>query len=194
MPESPILRTYSENPIYPLSARYLHIGNTHKLSVFGKNRIMKKRIALLTGLLILSIVGQLLLRPCLADEAKDEEQIVSPDQAKTLELMDTKDLLQEEDEDIKSGNLQGSLYKQLMMMVAFVAVIGAGVWFFCKKMPGRWNLAKGKNIVVTETVNLGPRKLLHIVQLGTKQYLIGSTAENIRLLADVTDSLEQSHE
>ena len=61
-------------------------------------------------------------------------------------------------------------------------------------MPGRWSLAKGKNIVVTETVNLGPRKLLHIVQLGTKQYLIGSTAENIRLLADVTDSLEQSHE
>ncbi|MHC5120460.1 MAG: FliO/MopB family protein, partial [Planctomycetota bacterium] len=130
----------------------------------------------------------------LADEAKDEEQIVSPDQAKTLELMDTKDLLQEEDEDIKSGNLQGSLYKQLMMMVAFVAVIGAGVWFFCKKMPGRWNPGKGKKIVVTETVNLGPRKLLHIVQLGTKQYLIGSTAENIRLLADVTDSLEQSHE
>ncbi|MHC5214780.1 MAG: flagellar biosynthetic protein FliO [Planctomycetota bacterium] len=33
-----------------------------------------------------------------------------------------------------------------------------------------------------------------MVQLGTKQYLIGSTAENIRLLADVTDSLEQSHE
>jgi flagellar biogenesis protein FliO len=61
-------------------------------------------------------------------------------------------------------------------------------------MPGRWNSAKGKNIVVTETVNLGPRKLLHIVQLGTKQYLLSSTTENIRLLADVTESLDQSHE
>ena len=155
---------------------------------------MKKRIALLTGLLAVSIVGQLLLRPCLGNETKNDELVISPDQAKTPELMNTSDLLQEEQEDLKSEDLQGQLYKQLMMMIAFVGVIGAGVWFFCKKMPGRWSLAKGKNIVVTETVNLGPRKLLHIVQLGTKQYLIGSTAENIRLLADVTDSLEQSHE
>ena len=155
---------------------------------------MKKRIALLTGLLVVSIVGQLRVRPCLGEETKNDERIISPDQAKTPELMDTKDLLQEEDEDFKSEDLQGQLYKQLMMMIAFVAVIGTGVWFFCKKMPGRWNPAKGKNIVVTETVNLGPRKLLHIVQVGTKQYLLSSTAENIRLLADVTDSLEQSHE
>ncbi|MHC4525235.1 MAG: flagellar biosynthetic protein FliO [Planctomycetota bacterium] len=155
---------------------------------------MKKRIALLTGLLAVSIVGQLLLRPCLGNETKNDELVISPDQAKTPELMNTSDLLQEEQEDLKSEDLQGQLYKQLMMMIAFVGVIGAGVWFFCKKMPGRWNSAKGKNIVVTETVNLGPRKLLHIVQLGTKQYLLSSTTENIRLLADVTESLDQSHE
>ena len=152
---------------------------------------MKKRIALLTGLLAVSIVGQLLLRPCLGNEIQNDEQILPSDQAKTLELTNTSDLLQEEEEDFKTGDLQGDLYKQLAKMVAFVAVIGAGVWFYCKKMSGRWNPAKGKNIVVTETVNLGPRKHLHIVQLGTKQYLLSSTADNIRLLADVTESLEQ---
>jgi len=154
---------------------------------------MKKRIALLTGLLAVCIVGQLLLRPCLANETKNDEQVASPEQAKTPELMDTKDLFKTEDgqEDFETKGLQGDLYIQLAKMIAFVALIGTGVWFYCKKMSGRWNPAKGKNIIVTETVNLGPRKHLHIVQLGTKQYLLSSTAADIRLLADVTESLEQ---
>ena len=152
---------------------------------------MKKRIALLTGLLAMSIVGQLLLRPCLGGEAKNDELIASPNQEKIPELTNTSDLFDKEEEDSKTGDLQGDLYKQLAKMVAFVAVIGAGVWFYCKKMSGRWNPAKDKNIIVTETVNLGPRKHLHIIQLGTKQYLLSSTAADIRLLADVTESLEQ---
>ena len=99
----------------------------------------------------MSIVGQLLLRPCLGDETKNDELAILPDQAKTPELMSTNDLFEQEsaDEDFKTGDLQGDLYKQLAKMIAFVAVIGAGVWFYCKKMPGRWNMAKGKDIVVT---------------------------------------------
>ena len=155
---------------------------------------MKKRIALLTGLLAISIVGQLLLRPCLGGETNSDEQTLAQEQEKTLELTNTSDLFDEENEDSEFQTSQGDLYKQLMMMIAGVAVVGAGFWFFCKKMPGRWNTAKGKNITVTETVHLGPLKLLHIVQVGTKQYLLSSTPENIRLLTDVTDSLEQDHE
>ncbi|MHC4835115.1 MAG: FliO/MopB family protein [Planctomycetota bacterium] len=155
---------------------------------------MKKRIALLTGLLAISIVGQLLLRPCLGGETNSDEQTLAQEQEKTLELTNTSDLFNEDSDDSKFKDSQDDLYRQLMMMIAFVAVIGAGVWFFCKKMPGRWNTAKGKNITVTETVHLGPRKLLHIVQVGTKQYLLSSTSESIRLLTDVTESLEQDHE
>lgn len=155
---------------------------------------MKKRIALLTGLLAISIVGQLLLRPCLGSEAKNDEQILAADQEQTLELTKTSDLFDEEGDDSKFKGSQGDLYKQMLTMIACVAVIGAGIWLFCKKMPGRWNTAKGKNITVTETVNLGPRKHLHIVQVGTQQYLLSSTADNIRLLTDVTNSLEQGHD
>jgi len=157
---------------------------------------MKKRIALLTGLLVLCIVGQILLRPCLGNETKNNEQILSPDQTKAPELMDTNDLFGEEDkeEGFKTNGLQNQLYKQLAKTVIFVAIVGAGVWFYCKKMSGRWNPTKGKNIIITETVNLGPRKHLHIVQIGTKNYLISSTADTIRLLDDVTESLEQDHE
>lgn len=79
-------------------------------------------------------------------------------------------------------------------MALFITAVGVGVWFFCKKMSCNWAGAKGKNITVTETVSLGPRKLIHIVQIGSKQYLIGSTAENIRLLADVTESVSEIDE
>jgi flagellar biogenesis protein FliO len=155
---------------------------------------MKKRIALLTGLLAMSIVGQLLLRPCLGDETDNDRVTISSDQDKISSLIDPNVLFQEVRDDSGTDGLQGQLYKQLIKMIVFVGIIGAGVWFYCKKMPGRWNLAKGKDIVVTETVNLGPRKLLHIVQVGAKQYLLSSTPDSIRLLADVTESLEHSHE
>ncbi|MHC4855100.1 MAG: hypothetical protein ACYS72_01690, partial [Planctomycetota bacterium] len=72
---------------------------------------MKKRIALLSGLLLVSIVGQLLLRPCLGNETKDGEQIFSSEQDNTSELMGTKDLFEaeQEEEDFKSGDLQSDL-------------------------------------------------------------------------------------
>jgi len=194
MPTAEILRTDPKTPFIPfrhgICTYLIHIS----LVFFRKIRTMKKRIALLSGLLLVSIVGQLLLRPCLGSETENVDLTTSSAQPKTPALMDTRDLLQEDEGDFKSDNLQGQLYQQLIMMIAFVAVIGIGVWFFCKKFSGRWNLAKGKHIIITETVNLGSRKHLHIVQLGTKQYLLSSTPDSIRLLVDVTESLEHGHD
>jgi flagellar biogenesis protein FliO len=45
----------------------------------------------------------------------------------------------------------------------------------------------GKQIRIIETVHLGPRKSVHLLKIGDKQILIGSTNENITKLADVMD-------
>ncbi|MHC5083155.1 MAG: FliO/MopB family protein [Planctomycetota bacterium] len=157
---------------------------------------MKKRILLLSGLLALCIAGQILLRPCLGDRQESAISLAATlEDQKTGDLTDTSDLFTTTDKDPEFTDARGALIKQLFTMIAFVAVIGVGAWFFCKKMACNWTGGKGKNINVTETVSLGPRKLVHIVQIGSKQLLIGSTGDNIRLLADVTDCLqEEPHE
>jgi flagellar biogenesis protein FliO len=39
-----------------------------------------------------------------------------------------------------------------------------------------------------ETTHLGPRKGIHLIQVGTRRLLIASTDETITMLAEVTDS------
>ena len=74
-----------------------------------------------------------------------------------------------------------------MLSVVFVLILGvAGVYMTKKFFP---NIAKlqGKEIKVIETVHLGPRKSMHLVEIGKRKFLIGSTSENITKLADLTD-------
>lgn len=153
---------------------------------------MKKRIALLVGLLALCIAGQVLLRPCLGSDTAGASFADSLEGQKVGDLDSTESLLEKFQETKETDDLQGRLIQQLSLMIAFVAVIGIGAWYFCKKMSCNWASNRGKHITVTETVSLGQRKLLHLVQVGSKQYLLSSTNENIRLLSDVTDTLEET--
>jgi flagellar biogenesis protein FliO len=147
---------------------------------------MKNKILLLTGLLALCIVGQVLLRPCLGSGSTYAQAL---EKEKTADLLDTKDLQSKDLSGFKTDPLHGKLLQQFAMMLLFVAIIGAGAWFLLKKMPARLGTYRSKHITVTETASLGPRKQLHIVQVGSKRFLIASTVENIRLLSDVTGEL-----
>lgn len=144
---------------------------------------MKKKILVMAALLAVTIAGQVMLGSG-SDYAKAVEE------EKTADLLKTEDLAIEKTVDFKTDNLQGKLFQQFGLMILFVAIIGVGAWFVAKKMSGRWGLSRSRHINVAETVSLGPRKLLHIVHVGSKQFLIASTAENIRLLSDVTEVLE----
>jgi flagellar biogenesis protein FliO len=46
----------------------------------------------------------------------------------------------------------------------------------------------GKNVRVLETVHLGSRKTVHLLRVGSRKYLVGSSRERISLLADVTEA------
>jgi flagellar biogenesis protein FliO len=80
------------------------------------------------------------------------------------------------------------LFYKMIFMVLIVVLLGAAVIFISKKLLPKMNLP-GKKIQLTETVHLGPRKSIHLIKIGSKTLLIGSTNENITSLADVTDEL-----
>ena len=75
------------------------------------------------------------------------------------------------------------------MMVSIVLVVGLGVaaLYVSKKVLPRVARMSAKEIRIVETVYLGPRKALHLVEVGHHRLLIGSTHENITPLATVSD-------
>ena len=60
-------------------------------------------------------------------------------------------------------------------------------FFLSKKVLPRVARGSAKEIRVVETVYLGPRKALHLVEVGRRKLLIGSTSESITPLATVGD-------
>jgi len=81
----------------------------------------------------------------------------------------------------------GELFFKMILMVLLVVVFGVIATYLSKKVLPRFTHLPGKKIRVIETVYLGPRKAVHLLKIGNRQFLIGSTNENITRLADVTD-------
>lgn len=142
--------------------------------------MLKKRIALIGLLLVLSIAGQVVLRPCLGSgPAEDTEQrTTSPSLLPASEL------------DNETDTLQSGLWRTFFYMLGFVAMIGIGAWLICRKFACGWSGPAGQVIRIKETVRMGPRKAVHLIRVGDKTFLVGSTSDSVSLLADVSDSVE----
>ena len=85
----------------------------------------------------------------------------------------------------------GELFFKMMLMVLLVVILGAAAIYLSRKLLPRFTQLSGKRVRVVETVHLGPRKTLHLLRIGNRQLLIGSTNENITRLADVTGALSE---
>ena len=85
------------------------------------------------------------------------------------------------------------MFYKMMFAVLLVVVLGIAAIYISKKFVPRITSLSGKKIQISETVHLGPRKALHIIKIGNRRLLIGSTNENIAALADVTDTLSETN-
>jgi flagellar biosynthetic protein FliO len=87
-----------------------------------------------------------------------------------------------------SGDLgTNELFYNMITAVLVVIALGVAAIYFSKKfLPKIANLS-GRNIQLVETLNLGTRKSIHLIRVGQRRLLIGSSADKISHLADVTD-------
>ena len=80
--------------------------------------------------------------------------------------------------------------KRLMMAISIVMVLGVCAYWFTRKFVPKLTRLQGKNVSILETIPLGSNRNLYLLEIGSgRKLLIGSTNENINLLADVTGSL-----
>jgi flagellar biogenesis protein FliO len=80
------------------------------------------------------------------------------------------------------------LFARMMLCILLVAGLGAGMLYVSRKVLPKVTNTPGKEIHVRETAYLGPRKALHLVEVGSHKLLIGSTNDSITALADLTDA------
>jgi len=87
---------------------------------------------------------------------------------------------------VSDNSATRELFFKTMLAVLLVIVLGAAAIYTSKKLLPRITNLPGKRIHILETVHLGPRKTVHLIEVGGQQLLIGSTNENITTLADLT--------
>jgi flagellar biosynthetic protein FliO len=85
----------------------------------------------------------------------------------------------------QKGGVTGELI--LKTTASLVAVLGLGVAaaYLLRRVGPRLCRIPGKEIRIIETTALGPKKALHIVEVGPQRFLIGSTSEQVTLLSPI---------
>ncbi len=81
----------------------------------------------------------------------------------------------------------GELFFRMMLSVGLIIALGAAALYLSKRVLPKVTHAPGKEIHVLETAYLGPRKTLHLVEVGGQRLLIASTSDRITMLASVPE-------
>jgi len=93
--------------------------------------------------------------------------------------------------DFKPGGAGFSI--RAVLAVLFVLALFIAAIYVSKKLLPKITNLPGKEIRIVETVHLGPRKAVHLLEIHNRRFLIGSTNENITKLADLgSDFLDLS--
>lgn len=142
----------------------------------------------LTFLVMVLIVGSILV-VCLDKSTADEQKNTDSKLKAGFILAGDPNLTAGANNNLGSKEL----FFKTMFMVVVVAVLGTAAIYASKKLLPKITNLPGKEIHITETIHLGPRKTLHLLRIGSQWLLIGSTNESITKLADVTDALADVH-
>jgi len=142
----------------------------------------KKIIVFVAAVALLG--GALMMRPSRPDTAKTDKPISA----------NSHSLFSDPNFAIKpQGTLNtGQMFLKMMLAVGLIIAMGVGVIYFSRKLLPKIANLPGKKIQVIETVHLGPRKAVHLLRVGSRHILIGSTAESISKLADINDGLSET--
>ncbi len=81
----------------------------------------------------------------------------------------------------------GELFLKMMGAMALIIALGVGLVYVSRRFLPKVGSVPGRRIQIAETVPLGAKKALHLVEVGGRKVLIGSTAEKITMLADISE-------
>ncbi len=84
----------------------------------------------------------------------------------------------------------GKLLRQFATSIGLVLLLGAAAYFLSRKFGARLTMPRGRHIRVIESIALGTNRQIHLVEVGRRRILVGSSPQSIRLIADVGEDGE----
>ena len=81
----------------------------------------------------------------------------------------------------------GELFFKMMLSVGLVLGLGGAAFYLSRRVLPRVTQRTGKEIHILETACLGPRKALHLVEVGGQRLLIASTSDRVTMLTTVNE-------
>ena len=90
----------------------------------------------------------------------------------------------------RMGDGDPDLVGTLVKSIFFIVVLGGIAFYLSRKFMPKLRPTAGQDINIRETIHLGPNKTMHLIEVGEKTFLVGSTSDNISMLADVTETLD----
>jgi flagellar biogenesis protein FliO len=88
------------------------------------------------------------------------------------------------------SDLDSGFMNTMLRSILIIIVLGGTAFYLSKKFMPKLRPSSGQDINIRETIHLGPNKTVHLIEVGEKTFLVGSTSENISMLADVTETLD----
>lgn len=86
----------------------------------------------------------------------------------------------------------GELFYRMILAILLVVVLGVVAIYVSKRLLPKITTLSGKEIRIVETVHLGQRRTIHLIEAGGRRILIGSTSEAITKLAEVSSETSAS--
>jgi flagellar biosynthetic protein FliO len=79
----------------------------------------------------------------------------------------------------------GGIYWRMMLAVLLVLALGIAAYYVSKKLGGKIINLPNRQIKLVETLYLGSRKVLHLIKVGNKSIIIGTTPTTITRIAEL---------
>jgi flagellar biosynthetic protein FliO len=141
-------------------------------------------------------LGGVVLVICSAQPAADDmesEQTV-PDSNESRPDAESEDSLFADDQDFfgesEYNPVAGEFSVRAILAILFVLALFIVAIYVSKKLLPKISNLQGKEIHIIETIHLGPRKAVHLLEIENRRFLIGSTNESITKLADLSGNLK----
>jgi flagellar biogenesis protein FliO len=86
----------------------------------------------------------------------------------------------------REGNSDNNPMWRMVASILVVIALGVLAFVVVKRLLPRIKRVSGKRVSVLETTYIGPRKAVHLVQVGSRKLLLASSSDRVVKLDDVT--------
>ncbi|HUT02214.1 MAG TPA: flagellar biosynthetic protein FliO [Phycisphaerae bacterium] len=88
----------------------------------------------------------------------------------------------------------GGLLGQMVACVLVILVLGGAAVFVAKRYLPRVRPGGGQRIRVVDSAYLGPRKQLHVLEVGGQRFLVASCRDRVTMISELTSSFSEVYE